>query len=84
MIRKVNETKRKILTAILLLISCYGAYAFVRRGFPGYMFLTTRFAFFDYSESRLYFFADYLAIMILFAVIGSLLERLLRKNSRNK
>lgn len=84
MLRKIKGTVRKILTAVLLLVSCYGAYVFVRRGFPGYMFLTTRFAFFDYSEPRLYFFADYLSIMILFAVIGNFLEKLLKRNTRYK
>ena len=83
-LRRAKRTGRRLLTTVLLLVSCYGVFAFVRRGFPGYMFLTTRFAFFDYSEQRLYFFADYLAIMILFAVIGSVLERLLRRNVRHK
>ncbi|MBO6271051.1 MAG: hypothetical protein J6N19_18130, partial [Clostridium sp.] len=56
-----------------------GIYAFVNRGFPGYMFLKTLFAYFDYDEPRIVFFADYLAIMILFAVVGYYAGKLLKK-----
>ena len=55
---------------LALSISAYGAFAFVRRGFPDYMFRRTRFAFFDYSEPIAFFLADYLAIMTLFATCG--------------
>ena len=59
-----------ILTALVCL---YGVYAFIKRQIPSYMFLQTRFAFFDFSESRILFILDYLAVMILFAVIGLLI-----------
>lgn len=36
------------------------------------MFLRTSFAFFDFGEARILFFIDYIAIMILFAMIGCL------------
>lgn len=64
--------------ALLGLISAYGCYAFVKRQLPSYMFLKTRFVFFDYSEPRLYFFADYLAVMLLFAMIGYGIMNLLK------
>ena len=50
--------------------SLYGAYAFVKRRIPAYMFLKLLFAFFDHSEPRVFFFADYLSVMILFAMLG--------------
>ena len=56
-------------------------YAFIRRGFPGYMFMQTMFAFFDYGEPKLYFFADYLAIMVLFAICGHYAALLLKRNN---
>ena len=37
------------------------------------MFGKTVFAFFDYAEPRVYFFIDYIAIMILFMMTGCLL-----------
>ncbi|MBQ6985650.1 MAG: DUF4405 domain-containing protein [Oscillibacter sp.] len=48
-------------------VSLYGAFAFVRREIPAYMFLRSQFAFFDFSEPRMFFFADYLAVMVLFS-----------------
>ena len=39
----------------------------------GYMLGQTMFAFFDYSEPRVFFFLDYLAIMVLFMMIGCLI-----------
>lgn len=57
---------------ILGCVSIYGCIAFIRRGFPGYMSGKTAFAFFDYSEPRLFFFLDYMAIMVLFMMVGCL------------
>jgi len=37
------------------------------------MFGKTAFAFFDYSEPRVFFFMDYIAIMILFMATGCLI-----------
>ena len=70
--------------AVLLVIAVYGIHAFIKRGFPGYMFMKTMFAFFDYDEPRIYFFADYLAIMILFMAVGGLVVNLLSHNGRKK
>jgi len=55
---------------VLSVISAYGIYAFFKRHIPDYMFLRQAFAFFDYSEPRVFFFADHLAVMVLFAMIG--------------
>ena len=75
----MNRLKKKSVSGWRLaiggwaLISGYGIYAFIKRQLPEYMFHKTVFAFFDYSESRVFFFLDYLAIMILFCLIGYLL-----------
>ena len=60
---------------VISLISAYGVCAFVKRGFPAYMFMRTAFAFFDYGEPRAYFFMDYLAVMVLFAFLGMLIAQ---------
>ena len=76
MFRKLIEKKSaiRIGSVILTALVClYGVYAFIKRQIPSYMFLQTRFAFFDFSESRILFILDYLAVMILFAVIGLLI-----------
>ena len=79
--RNANDTKPGFLTVASAAISVYGIYAFIRRGFPGYMFMQTMFAFFDYGEPKLYFFADYLAIMVLFAICGQYAALLLKRNN---
>ena len=56
--------------AIAAVVSAYGVRAFIKRGFPGYMFGTAKFAFFDFEEPVLFFIADYLAVMVLFAFLG--------------
>ena len=61
-------------------VSLYGVYAFVHRQFPAYMTLRSQFVFFDYSEPRLFFFADYLAIMVLFVTLGHLIGKWLKRN----
>ena len=70
--------------AVFILIAAYGIYAFIHRGFWDYMSGKVMFAFFDFSESRVLFIADYLAVMTLFAVIGNYLSKLLktRRNSQ--
>ena len=68
--------------AALAVIALYGCYVFVRRQLPAYMFLKTGFVFFDYNEPRVFFFLDYLAVMILFAVLGREMMRLLQKKKR--
>lgn len=73
---KLAARNKKIFVTVCAVvgsISVYGTSAFVKRGFPGYMTGRTAFAFFNYSEPRLIFFMDYLAIMILFMIIGCLI-----------
>ncbi len=57
-------------------IAVYGIYALISRGFVQYMFLRSRFAFFDFDEPLYRFYADYLAVMGLFAYTGYYLLRL--------
>ena len=58
--------------AVLSVVSAFGVYAFIKRNFAGYMFLATPFAFFDYNEPVALYLIDYVAVMVLFAVIGLL------------
>ena len=76
LIRKLKRSSKKTWSAVIAIISvisAYGIYAFVKRGFPGYMFMKTVFAFFNYSEPRVYFFMDYLAVMVCFSFLGMLI-----------
>ena len=80
----VKEKKKYVfypLAAIGSAISAYGIYAFVKRQFPNYMLRKTAFVFFDYSEPRLFFFLDYLTVMVLFALLGWGIMRLCHRSS---
>ena len=68
--------------AALGLIAAYGGYAFVKRQIPSYMFLKTSFVFFDFNEPRVFFFLDYLAVMILFGLLGYGIIIILQKNRK--
>ena len=75
------KEKKAIILDILAAISIYGIYAVFKRQIPAYMILRLPFAFFDYSEARIFFFADYLSVMVLFATLGFLLFQWIGKNS---
>ena len=59
--------------AAFVITGLYGALAFARRGFAGYMFLQSSFAFFNFDEPLLFFLADYAAIFCLFMLAGHLI-----------
>ena len=72
---KMKRNNKKVWAAVMILmilISVYGIYAFVKRSFPDYMFMGVAFSFFDVNEARIYFIMDYLAVMIDFAFSGML------------
>ena len=56
----------------------------MKRQIPAYLFLKLPFAFFDYSEPRVFFLADYLAVMILLTMLGYGIMMLLkvRRNAK--
>ena len=66
------------------IVSLYGVYALVKRQIPAYLFLRLPFVFFDYSEPRVFFLADYLTVMILFSMLGyGIILLLKRKQHEN-
>ncbi len=68
---KTDSKLRKVLPKIIVAaIAGYGAYAFVQRQIFSYLFLQTRFVFFDFGEPIVRFFVDYFAIFALFVCIG--------------
>ena len=63
--------------AVVLMV--YGGYAFVKRQIWEYMTMHTEFVFFDFEESFMWFIADYVAVMVLFACLGHYTVLLLRR-----
>lgn len=71
MIGKIkNKAIKYTLSTVFLLIAAYGVYAFIKRGFADYLFGRIVFVFFDFSEPFIFFYLDYLAVMILFMTLG--------------
>lgn len=80
---KTLSIPRLICWIIVVIISAYGAFAFIHRQFPSYMFLKNQFVFMNFDESLALFFADYLAIMVLFSTSGYILGAKIRKHAPN-
>lgn len=93
MLRKALKIKSKtkspsmIAFAAGLIISGYGIWVFISRGFPTCLFLKSEFVFLDYSEPRIFFYIDYLALMGLCIFIAhystKLMEQLQKRRSHN-
>ena len=72
---KLKQNKKGlwcVVLSVISVLSIYGIYAFIKRGFPGYMSGRASFAFFDLDEPRIFFFLDYIALMVLFMMTGCL------------
>lgn len=63
-------------------IACYGLYVFFKRHFLTYMILKSEFVFMDYSEPKVLFYIDYLALMGLCIFILHFVGKFL-KGTRN-
>ncbi|WP_026525300.1 DUF4405 domain-containing protein [Butyrivibrio sp. MB2005] len=72
---KMKTAVRKGVTFLFIIGAVYGVYAFVHRGIGNYLLMKTAFAFFDMNEPRIWFFLDYMAVMILFATLGYLIQK---------
>lgn len=79
-----KDKKKAAVLGCLGAVSLYGDCAFFQRQIPAYLFLKLPFAFFDYSEAPIFFIADYLAVMILFAVFGYGVMNLLKVRRKVK
>jgi hypothetical protein len=66
------------------LIALYGLYAFVKRKIADYLLLRNMYEFWDYKQSAVLFFIDYLTIMGLFIFSASYVQKLFQKCSNKK
>ena len=81
---KRKKTAFIIFAVVITLIAAYGAYSFIANRIYEYMFLKTRFVFFDYGKPLILTFAEYLSMIVLFAWIGYWVKELLKKVNRAK
>lgn len=76
---KKSNARSAVLKIVCAVVSCYGIYAFIKRGILDYMLLKVQFVFFDMRESLVIFLLDYVAVMALIAAAGHYLLALIRK-----
>lgn len=70
-----TAVRAAVLRVPALLIACFGAYAFRKNQIGDYLFLKSQFVFFDLSQPPAQLFAEYLAMMGLFAALGYYSDR---------
>ena len=78
-VRKIMKKASWLFEALMVVVSIYGMRSIVSRNFMDYMFLGSQFVYFDYSSPLIYFFLDYLSIMVLFMYIGYILYKALKR-----
>lgn len=81
---KPNKVRSIVSVIIGFVLSAYGLYASSSRGIFDNMMLKNEFIFMDFSESKLLFYIDYIAIMIFFAAIGYYAAKLLKLWGKKK
>ena len=69
-----------ILRVLAVGLCAYGIYAFATNGIASYMFLQTHFVFFDMDQPLPLFFAEYIGMMGLWAVLAYYIGKLLRRS----
>ena len=80
----VSQTRNTALFLVSAVIAAYGVYVFISRNFATYLFLQSEFVFLDYSEPKLLFYLDYLALMGLCVFISHYASKLFRRKKEVK
>lgn len=83
-IKRIAKVSKVLSPVMGLLIAGYGVYAFIKRDFFTYLFLKSEFVFLDYSEPKILFYIDYLALMGLCIFIAHYGSKLLKSKQKNK
>ena len=77
---KNNSKTRSIIAFIAgLIIAGYGVWSFISRDFLTYLLLKSEFVFLDYSESKILFYIDYLALMGFCIFIAHYCTKMIKK-----
>lgn len=79
---KLSRAGKVVLRSLSGLVALHGAAAFVRRDFPGCLFLKNEFVFLDYGESRLLFYFDFFALTVLCVFLSHYAAKLLKSKKK--
>ena len=74
-----SKTVKTVVSGVIVLASVYGVYAFIKRRLLNYLFCRVQFMFFNYSESFVLYYLDYLSVIILFMTLGFLITKTIKK-----
>ena len=80
-IKEKSSARTAVLRVIAALISVYGIYAFIKRELLNYLFMQMMFARFDPNESKALFFADYISMILMLAIVSYYIGKALRKSA---
>lgn len=78
-----NGKVKAVFAMLCTVASGVGFRLFVKNGLPDYMFFRTPFAFLDYDKAALLVFAENLAILISFALLGACCAKVCRAFGKN-
>ena len=83
-IKGYSAVRTAVLRVLTLFLAGFGVYAFWKNQIIDYLFLKSQFVFFDFSQPPAQFFAEYLAMMGLFAAVSYYLGRALQKSNKKE
>ena len=81
-IKNPSKPRSVVLRLLALGMAGYGVYAFVKNQITDYLFLRSHFVFYDYAQPPVQFFAEYLAMLGLFAAASYYLGRVLQSRKK--
>lgn len=79
-----NAARTWVLRALAVLAAGYGVFAFFTQQIPSYLFLQTHFVMFDETKAAVVYFAETIAMMVLFVAVAHYLNKLLCKVGRKQ
>ncbi len=79
-----NAVRTWVLRSLAVLAAGYGIFAFFTQQIPGYLFLQTHFVMFDETKAAVVYFAETIAMMVLFAAVAHYLNKLLCKVKKSE
>ena len=84
MTAKLSDKKKKVLSAVLCVISAAGLFFFLKNDLYNYLFFRVSFAFFDYEKAAVLVFVENVAILLFFAFIGMQSAELCKKSKKGE
>ena len=83
-IKNPSKPRSIVLRLLALGMAGYGVYAFAKNQITDYLFLRSHFVSYDYAQPPVQFFAEYLAMMGLFAAASYYFGRALQKSKKKE